>query len=360
MRILLIGPFRAPIGGPVRLLDTLLKVLRQDNRIDDIKIISTGRGRNTLNPIFNISRAIQVFLQAIYFSCQVDLISYQASARGMIKFGPVLFCLSRFFRKPLVIRLFGSRFDTYYDSLGSLGHWIIDRTVLRSEACLFQTKRLVNCFRELGTRRAEWFSNHTQQPDLVEIEQSQRITCDKIIFLGHVQKDKGIGVILDTVSSLPNGVSLDIYGPLYEPYTAENINIRGEGKVCYRGVLDFKQVQEVLFEYDALVLPTFYPGEGYPGVIIEAFSHGLPVITSRWKSIPEIVDENSGILITPHSPGELAVAINRLHKDSALFQQLQRGAIEKRNQFSDAYWTNRFVEICMELVDGIEKKARHA
>ena len=58
------------------------------------------------------------------------------------------------------------------------------------------------------------------------------------------------------------------------------------------------------------MLPTFYEGEGYPGAIIEAFSLGLPVISTHWKAIPEIVkDQQTGILIEPNTVEAFVKAI---------------------------------------------------
>jgi glycosyltransferase involved in cell wall biosynthesis len=129
---------------------------------------------------------------------------------------------------------------------------------------------------------------------------------------------------------------------------------KGNGVVCYKGVLTSDQVYKELFNYDALILPTFYEGEGYPGVIIEAYSHGIPVIATRWRSIPEIVTDETGILIPTHSAEALGQAINLLHTDNALYMSLKRGALSKRTEFSDSYWTDRFVEWCEKLIyDGV-------
>ncbi|MEO1626915.1 MAG: glycosyltransferase family 4 protein, partial [Bacteroidota bacterium] len=81
-------------------------------------------------------------------------------------------------------------------------------------------------------------------------------------------------------------------------------------KDLYKGVLSKAEVLPTLREYDVLILPTYYGGEGYPGSIIEAYSLGLPVITTRWKSIPEIVRHGySGRLIDIQSNEQLLEAM---------------------------------------------------
>src|SRR6185369_923370 len=105
-------------------------------------------------------------------------------------------------------------------------------------------------------------------------------------------------------------------------YTGAAVDARGAGRVRYRGFLSHADVNRKLWEYDCLVLPTFHPGEGYPGVIAEAFAHGLPVIATRWLAIPEIVDERCGILIEPGNVRELLAAMKTLHRDSSLWRKL--------------------------------------
>ncbi len=60
-----------------------------------------------------------------------------------------------------------------------------------------------------------------------------------------------------------------------------------------------EEVQKKLASYDFVLLPTFYSGEGYPGIIIEAFSVGLPVIATNLDGITEIVNHNKNGLLIP-------------------------------------------------------------
>ena len=65
-----------------------------------------------------------------------------------------------------------------------------------------------------------------------------------------------------------------------------------------------------LTQYDVLLLPTTWKTEGYPGIIIEAYSVGIPVVSTKIGGIPEIVEHGyNGILIEPHNTDELLSAI---------------------------------------------------
>ena len=155
--------------------------------------------------------------------------------------------------------------------------------------------------------------------------------------------------MLEAAPDLPPDTSIDIYGTLDE-YTDDDIRERGMGRVRYCGRLTHAQVDEKLRAYDCLVLPTFHPGEGYPGVIAEAFSQGLPVITTQWLAIPEIVNEECGILIPPNDTAAFVAAIAALNADRARWQRLCQGAYANAAQFDHEVWSKKFESICEELV----------
>ena len=75
------------------------------------------------------------------------------------------------------------------------------------------------------------------------------------------------------------------------------------------------------------VMPTIAsPGEstdGLPNVVLEAMACGLPVIASRAAGIPEAIeDDQSGILVEPCNPSELALAIAKALADEPLRSRL--------------------------------------
>jgi glycosyltransferase involved in cell wall biosynthesis len=71
------------------------------------------------------------------------------------------------------------------------------------------------------------------------------------------------------------------------------------------------------------------------------------VIASRWRSIPEIVEDGvSGILIPPHDPKALARAMASLVSSPLELQRMSEGARKSATRFSSTVWTDRLVRIC--------------
>jgi glycosyltransferase involved in cell wall biosynthesis len=168
------------------------------------------------------------------------------------------------------------------------------------------------------------------------------------VFIGHVKPEKGMRELLDAARRLGGReIRVDVYGPLLGGMRAQDFD--GHPAVRYLGVLPPERVSEVLRGYDALLLPTYHPGEGYPGAILEAYAEGLPVIATRWRSLPEIVEHGvSGLLIEPRDAGALAQAMIDLHDHPERMQALRTGALARAEAFSSRRWTQEFVEICRE------------
>lgn len=167
-------------------------------------------------------------------------------------------------------------------------------------------------------------------------------------FLGHVRPTKGIPELIAAAERFDQNVSVNVYGPFYDGLDDNIFN--GCSRVRYHGVAEPDRVPEILDSHDALILPTYYVGEGYPGVILEAFNVGIPVITTTWRAIPEIVDETCGMLIPPQDADSLYQAMAEMVGDPAMYQNLCRGVEKRRALFDFEKWTDRFVNYCLHAV----------
>lgn len=353
IKILLIGPLPPPMGGDTRHFLTLVEDMDNHGRFS-IKVINTSRGGQHSNFVHNLVVTFKTLLGIVSNLNHVDIVSYHASDRGMFLFGPFVVILGKLNKTPTILRPFGGSFGDFYQNQSRLRKIIMRKLILSADVVLLQTQRAIRQLQNQGTGRLIWFSTYiksaVQPAGQARTEQHDHDRkCTKFIFLGHLSKAKGVDTILEAATHLTRDVGIDLYGPLDE-YTAEEIEERGMGRIHYRGFLTHEQVNTKLWEYDCLVLPTFHPGEGYPGVIAEAFAHGLPVITTSWLAIPEIVDDDCGILIEPRDTEAFVAAVTALHSDKARWLRLKEGARFKASQFDHALWSTKFEEICEYLV----------
>ena len=97
-------------------------------------------------------------------------------------------------------------------------------------------------------------------------------------------------------------------------------------------------IYDTLLQYDLMLFPTFYPGEGLPGTIIDSYISRLPILASDWKYNGElIVDGESGILHQAEDVNDLFDKIKLLALDSKLLNQLSSGIEKIRYRFSESY-----------------------
>ena len=120
------------------------------------------------------------------------------------------------------------------------------------------------------------------------------------IYIGRISQSKGIREIIEAAKELQNmGIefTVDFFGPLEDDFDFS------ETFINYRGFLDFQKLgresYEFISSYNCMLFPTYWQGEGFPGVIIDAFIAGLPVITSDWNMNKELIEEGVNGFIVP-------------------------------------------------------------
>jgi len=89
-----------------------------------------------------------------------------------------------------------------------------------------------------------------------------------------------------------------------------------------------------------MIFPTYWKGEGFPGVLVDAFVAGLPVIASDWNMNTEVIRHNqNGLVIPPKDSEALAYAMRYLieSKDS-LRKMSEMSSANAHNYHIDSLW----------------------
>lgn len=154
-----------------------------------------------------------------------------------------------------------------------------------------------------------------------------------------MEQSKGLDTLLDvayrlTDLQLAEKVAIDFYGQKTDGYFDESLS--GVGMFSYRGVLQPHEVVQTLQQYDALVFPTHYEGEGCPGILVEALSAPLPIIASDWKYNSEFVrDGINGFLCNTYDVEAYIKALLSIY-DPVLRKQMKRHSYMMSGLFADA------------------------
>jgi phosphatidylinositol alpha-1,6-mannosyltransferase len=111
-------------------------------------------------------------------------------------------------------------------------------------------------------------------------------------------------------------------------------------KVTFCGKLSQKEVVEVLRSGDVFCFPTS-ASEGFPKVVVEALSAGLPVVSTRVSVIPQLLESGSGILLESLEPDELADAVIEIFSDREKYDEMSGSALETARSFTLENWRDR-------------------
>lgn len=191
----------------------------------------------------------------------------------------------------------------------------------------------------LGARRA-WLAGRTDSdPDTRVL---------RALFLAHCTREKGVFDALDGVQlanerliadGSPLRVQLTIAGAFFNDHEEREFRERlsqvGEN-VRYVGFVSGEEKARLLRESDVFCFPTYYAAEGQPVSLIEAMGCGLPIVTTRWRAIPELLPPDHPGFTPPRAPAEVAAALIRVctHDDAS----------QLRAHFLASYTESRHIE----------------
>jgi glycosyltransferase involved in cell wall biosynthesis len=86
--------------------------------------------------------------------------------------------------------------------------------------------------------------------------------------------------------------------------------------------------------------------EGLPLAVLEAMMVGLPVVATSVGDIPNVVTEETGVVVPPHRPELLAAALEELLKNPEKRQAMGRAAqLRAQNEYSVDAWMKRHLDL---------------
>jgi glycosyltransferase involved in cell wall biosynthesis len=153
------------------------------------------------------------------------------------------------------------------------------------------------------------------------------------LYVGRLSSEKGIDSILRAVRSGKFPLPLKIVGS--GPMESEVRAAADAGQLEFLGKKSSEGVHSLLRQAKLLLAPSVWHEAGVPLVIGEAFSAGVPVITTRMKPMDSVVEhERNGLLVSPDSELEICAAAARLQSDENM---LARMRLEARRTYEEFY-----------------------
>lgn len=112
------------------------------------------------------------------------------------------------------------------------------------------------------------------------------------------------------------------------------------------GYVDEKEVLDLYLAADAVAMPSFCEGFGFP--VLEAMSLGTPVVCSQAASLPE-VGGDAVEYFDPASPEEIAAVLTRVLSSESLRFEMRRSGLERAKQFTWDECAGRYCDVYKEV-----------
>ncbi|WP_214225528.1 glycosyltransferase [Pedobacter sp. B4-66] len=124
--------------------------------------------------------------------------------------------------------------------------------------------------------------------DLVKGERSLN-GQKKLLIIARMSKEKGFERLLDIFSQLPETYTLSIAGDgVLKNKIVEQVNVLNlQSRVTFLG--NVNNVTSIICKHDVLLLGSFT--EGFPNVVLESLSVGLPVVSFRVGGISDLIKD---------------------------------------------------------------------
>ena len=206
--------------------------------------------------------------------------------------------------------LFGERVQKgYFDRkvVGIIDHTLVESPLMKTqlESCGLKNVKVVPNFKPINYYPSiDWKSKEDRNRPL------------RFVFLSRIIPEKGCDYILSATRLLnekgyTDRFSVDFFGKIDDGYNNMFMNkVEQLENVHYAGFLNLREQEgyDTLCRYDAMLFPTYWMGEGFAGIFIDAMISGLPIIATDWMHNKYLLkDGETAMFIPTHDAKALAI-----------------------------------------------------
>jgi glycosyltransferase involved in cell wall biosynthesis len=294
--------------------------------------------------------AVTVFPIFYRYDCRVYLTISQALPGFLRDY--LIIMLASWFKHPVVAHLKGGNYDGFYYNHNRIVRWMIRKMLRKAETLIVLSKMLSRMYwfdLSLGDRVVvvENGLPFHKEPSLAKKLPVEQID---VLFLSNLIESKGYLDLLDAIA-----LCKDHSPPVHVHYagnfqtSTDDILVKSvshakelfENKVRYLGIEDKVTYHDVVIGEEKinllerchlLALPTRYIYEGQPVSIIEALGFGMPIISTDYRGINDmVIDKQTGVLMHLTKPKDIADAILYI-ADPSRYQQMSQACLDLFNK----------------------------
>lgn len=256
--------------------------------------------------VFNIKHNFaQLLVQIWSLLKQSDEVIIILASPGYFKILPVILFFNSFLKRNLYEIVIGGIRDQYIQKKK-----IRLKYEKKIKKIYVESTAMVKQYELIGLHNATYLPNFKNIEILAEKEMLKEYHVDgplRLCTFSRIDRLKGIDVAIEVVKEFnnqygENAVVLDIIGPIDEEYSNEFYALLQATEckeIRYCGKVDSSEAVNVLKKFDALLFPSKWFTEGFPGTFIDALASGLPILASYKINFRDIIEDGyNGYLIS--------------------------------------------------------------
>ncbi len=234
--------------------------------------------------------------------------------------------------KKVILHIHGAEYLKFFNGLNSRKKRIVENIWNEADYVVVLSDKWKKIFEKIFTNSKIVVINNGIDTNKYKVAQNSVDEFkDVFVLLGRLGRRKGIYDVIAATQKLVNrGFSPKIY-------------LAGDGEVAkvmkiiknhnldkyieVTGWVDMEQKVKILKKSSTLLLPSY--NEGLPMSILEGMASGKVIIASNVGAIPEVVDLNNGILVSPGDVDKLTLAMEKVMLDLDFDRKCSKDNIQK-------------------------------
>ena len=163
------------------------------------------------------------------------------------------------------------------------------------------------------------------------------------LFLGQIEKYKGVETLIKAFSSLSGEARLWLVGDGNYLDSAKQL-AQTDSRIKFWGRLAPSEIEQNVWpNVDILINPSEVP-ESFGLVVLEAYAHGVPVVASNIGALPELIaSDKTGWLFRAGDSVDLASKLRLIIDNSHISKQLSNNCLDWAKQFTLGSYLDKII-----------------
>ena len=225
------------------------------------------------------------------------------------------------------------------------------RLIKNINAIFAESKSIVRSFKKQGIKNAFYYPNCRLSNCSLKAHDINRPI--RLLFFSKICPEKGVESIFQILKQLDHvgmDYTMTFYGPIDETYKQDFLReLKKNSKCSYNGVFDSlnSDLYQELSQYDVLLFPSVWRGEGVPGILVESKFAGIPAVVSAHNFNAEVVTDNvDGFVVSKKNMIDgFTQAITCLINDPMLYNSMSINALNSKQQYNVETYVERIIKI---------------